>query len=147
MSWSVSEPVIVPVDFSGMSVDAVSTARKIAEQSDNVYAVHVVSNYDQIAPGTDHLEAATDDERRAAVRANFAAFLDENGFGDVREIILEGEVGEQIAEYAASIKAGLVVISSHGYDGVKRMLLGSVAESIIREIDCAVLVLRRADAE
>ena len=43
--------------------------------------------------------------------------------------------------------ADLIVISSHGYHGVKRILLGSVAETVIRHASCAVLVLRRSDAE
>lgn len=147
MSWTVSAPVIVPVDFSGMTVDALKTAQKIAERPELLYAVHVVSNYDHIAPGTDDLESATDEKRRAIVRSNFSKYLDEHGIHDVQDTILEGEPAAAIAAFASKMKAGLIVIPSHGYDGVKRLLLGSVAESIIREVDCPVLVLRRQDAD
>jgi nucleotide-binding universal stress UspA family protein len=147
MSWTVSQPVIVPVDFSGMSVEAIATACEITGRPENVYAVHVVSNFDQIAPGTAGLESASDEERRAIVRTHFAEFLQQNGFPDIHETILDGQPAIEIAKYATEIKAGLVVIPSHGYDGVKRLLLGSVAESVIRHADCPVLVLRRPDAE
>lgn len=147
MVWSVSKPVVVPVDFSGMSVEAIATACEIAGSVQNVYAVHVVPNFDQIAPETVDLESASDEERRAVAAKHFAEFLSDNGFPDVHEAILEGQPEQQIAEYASSISAGLVVIPSHGYDGIKRLLLGSVAESVIRHVECPVLVLRRQDAE
>ena len=147
MSWTVSAPIVVPVDFSGMSVEAIRTACAIAERDDRVYAVHVVPNLDHIVPGMDELDLATDEERSAAVRAHFAEYLTEHGFPDVQEIILEGRPPTEIAAYAEKLKAGLVVIPSHGYDGVKRMLLGSVAEGVVRHVGCPVLVLRRRDAE
>lgn len=147
MSWSVSSPVVVPVDFSGMSVEAIATACQIADSVQNVHAVHVVSNLDQIAPETGGLEAASDEERRAAVRRHFAEFLSKHDFPNVQETILDGLAEQEIAKYAARIKAGLIVIPSHGYDGIKRLFLGSVAESVIRHADCPVLVLRRQDAE
>ncbi len=147
MSWSVSSPVVVPVDFSGMSAEALATACQIAGGVDNVYAVHVVSNLDQIAPEMAGLEGASDKGRRAAVAAHFADFLSHNGFPDVHEKILDGQADQEIVKYAATIKAGLIVIPSHGYDGIKRLLLGSVAENVIRRAACPVLVLRRQDAE
>jgi nucleotide-binding universal stress UspA family protein len=55
--------------------------------------------------------------------------------------------GTEIAEYADEIGADLIVIPSHGYHGVKRLLLGSVAERVIRAAHCSVLVLRRSDAD
>ena len=58
-----------------------------------------------------------------------------------------GQPGHEICEQARRTGADLIVISSHGYHGVKRFLLGSVAEAVIRHADVAVLVLRRADAE
>jgi len=39
------------------------------------------------------------------------------------------------------------VIPSHGYHGVKRLFLGSVAERVLRHAPCRVLVLRRNDAD
>lgn len=147
MSWSISKPILVPIDFSGMSVEAIATACKISQQNDNVVAVHVVSNYDQITPGMERLKDATDEERRANVQSHFSSYLKEHGFGDIRELVLEGQPEVEIPRYATQIDAGLIVIPSHGYDGIKRLLLGSVAECVIREANCPVLVMRRKDAE
>ncbi len=58
-----------------------------------------------------------------------------------------GDPGLVITDYATEIGAGLIVIPSHGYHGLKRLVLGSVAERVIRHADCSVLVLRRGDAD
>ena len=58
-----------------------------------------------------------------------------------------GQPGHEICEYADETNADMIVISSHGYHGMKRFLLGSVAEVVIRHAHVPVLVLRRADAE
>jgi len=147
MSWTVAAPVVVPIDFSGMSVEAVRTAIEIAGTRGHVHVVHVVTNFDQVAPGIEELNQGSDEERSEAVRAHFSEFLSKHGFNDVREVVLEGKPEAEIAEYANRLHAGLVVIPSHGYDGIKRLLLGSVAESVIRHAECGVLVLRRPDAE
>ena len=147
MSWETSAPIVVPIDFSGMSVKAVQTAQQMAMDPDQIHVVHVVPALDQIIPGHDAWALPTDEERRSAVKQHFAEFLSEHGFDRVREVILDGRPGSEIAEYASKIKAGLVVIPSHGYHGVKRLLLGSVAEQVVRHVDCPVFVLRRQDAE
>ena len=144
MSWTVAEPILVPVDFSGMSVAAISA---IANRVEQVFAVHVVPNLDHIAPGTTDLELGTDEERHVGVRAHFGKYLAEHGFSDVQPIILNGDPATEIAACAERLKAGLVVIPSHGYDGIRRLLLGSVAEGVVRDVACPVLVLRRMDAE
>lgn len=147
MAWETTKPIVVPIDFSGMSVEAVGEACKLAASRDQVHVVHVVVTLDQIVPVTDGLSLPTDEDRRTAVCRHFARFLDEQGFEGLKEVVLDGRPGSTIADYAAKIDAGLIVIPSHGYDGVKRLLLGSVAEQVIRLATCPVFVLRRPDAE
>lgn len=147
MAWETSAPVVVPIDFSGMSVEAIQTARSMVADDDQIHVVHVVPMLDQIIPGDHPWSLPTDEERRAAVRQHFSDFLASHGLNRVREIILDGRPGSEIADYATSVKAELIVIPSHGYDGFKRLLLGSVAEQVVRHADCPVFVLRRKDAE
>jgi len=54
-----------------------------------------------------------------------------------------GEPVESVAEAAGDWRADLVVIGSHGRDGVDRFLLGSVAEGVARHAPCPVLVVRK----
>mgnify|MGYP000368518713 CR=1 FL=1 len=147
MSWETKKPVIVPIDFSGMSVAAIETAQQLAADQSSVHVVHVVPTLDQIGAGMEGWSLPTDDERATSVQQHFNQFLAEHGFTHLREVILEGQPGQEIADYATKIDAGVIVIPSHGYHGVKRLLLGSVAEKVVRLAACPVFILRRHDAE
>jgi len=48
-----------------------------------------------------------------------------------------------IVEYARSIHADVIVVGTHGRDGVSRLLMGSIAEHVVRHAPCPVLVVRR----
>lgn len=54
--------------------------------------------------------------------------------------------GAGIAEQAKAIGADLIIVGSHGRTGLKRVLLGSVAERVVRLAPCPVLVVRSAEA-
>ena len=66
---------------------------------------------------------------------------------DIKVMLREGKPGVTILKVSEEISADLIVIPSHGYHGMKRLVLGSVAERVIRHATCSVLVLRRSDAE
>ncbi len=59
----------------------------------------------------------------------------------VETTILEGAADEQIISYSREHGVDLIVISTHGYGGVKRLLLGSVTDRVIRSCEFPVLVL------
>ncbi|MEQ9407836.1 MAG: universal stress protein [Fuerstiella sp.] len=147
MGWETSKPVIVPVDFSGMSVQAVRTGLQLAAAPSQVHVVHVVPVLDQIVSDVENWSIPSDEDRREAVRRHFREFLNKNQFQHLKEVVLDGQPGPKIAEYAAANGAGVIVIPSHGYHGLKRILLGSVAEKVIRLANCPVFILRREDAE
>ena len=54
----------------------------------------------------------------------------------MKTLIREGDPGLIIADYADEVHADLIVMPSHGYHGVKRLLLGSVAERVLRHANC-----------
>ena len=58
------------------------------------------------------------------------------------EFVQTGAPAETIARAAAEWRADLIVIGSHGRTGVRRALLGSVAEAVMRNAPCPVLVAR-----
>ncbi len=61
--------------------------------------------------------------------------------GKVETAILEGAADEQIISYSREHGVDLIVISTHGYGGVKRLLLGSVTDRVIRSCEVPVLVI------
>lgn len=147
MGWETTKPVVVPIDFSGMSVTAIDAALKAAAGPELVHVVHVVPTLDQVVPDVEEWGIPGDEEREASVRSHFTEFLRNHGFKHLRQVVLDGRPGPQVAEYAEKIGAGLIVIPSHGFHGLKRWFLGSVAEQVTRLAKCPVLVMRRDDAE
>ena len=61
---------------------------------------------------------------------------------DVDFAVEAGDVRETIIESAERWHADLVVLGSRGHTGMERLLLGSVAESVVRHANCSVLVVR-----
>ncbi len=144
MSWLPKQNVIVPVDFSTQSLTAIQTALELTGSLKNVHVIHVVVPLATVTVG--EVWVAEDVESRiSAAREYLAKFLEEHALTGVTSEVREGDPGLQIAEYASSIQADLVVIPSHGRHGVQRLLLGSVTERVLRHVECPILVLRRKD--
>jgi nucleotide-binding universal stress UspA family protein len=60
----------------------------------------------------------------------------------VRHIFLEGDPGTEIVRYATEAGMDLIVMGTHGRTGLERLLMGSVAERVMREAPCSVLVVK-----
>lgn len=75
---------------------------------------------------------AVDDARRR---------LTELAAGDPTQV-LEGRPADVIVDHARAVKADLIVMGSLGRTGLERLLVGSVAERVVRLAPCPVLVVR-----
>lgn len=60
----------------------------------------------------------------------------------VSHVLLEGDPASEIARYAADAGIDVIVIGTHGRTGVDRLVMGSVAEKVMREAPCSVLVVK-----
>jgi len=140
MSWLPKEKVVVPVDYSDESLGAVEVARTLVKDSGHLYVTHVLSPM----PATDPellWESETYESRREECEARLRErFADKHSGVQVRASV--GDPGSEIAAYAEEIGADLIVLPSHGRTGLKRLLIGSVAERVCRLAHCPVLVLR-----
>lgn len=56
-----------------------------------------------------------------------------------------GDACKEILQCAAELEADVILIGTHGRSGVRRMLLGSVAEGVVRKASCPVIVVREKD--
>jgi nucleotide-binding universal stress UspA family protein len=60
----------------------------------------------------------------------------------VTHVLLEGDPATEIVRYAQDALMNLVVMGTHGRTGLERLLMGSVAEKVLRESPCSVLVVK-----
>lgn len=140
--------VVVPIDFSADSEPAIRSALSFVDDPAGLHVLHVL--YPLSADASLHgLVPVTfsDETRQSAAQDRLADLLKTLGASSARSAVVSGDAGLETADYAQQVGADLIVVPSHGYHGVKRFLLGSTAERIIRHAHCSVLVLRRRDAE
>jgi nucleotide-binding universal stress UspA family protein len=133
--------VVVPVDLSAASLRAVETAMQLVEIPAHVRIVHVLPVLAAAEPGV--IWDTVDDAGRSqhAARAVRERLL-QAGFEGLDVSVVVGDPGHEIADFAEQVGADLIVLPSHGRTGLTRLLIGSVAERVVRLAHCPVLVLR-----
>lgn len=137
--------ILVPTDLSAAAANSVRVARSIAADDGDVTVAFVGLDRELVAPGHIWGMDAIAQENVAVLEQRLRDWISENELGDVRPVLRYGDPGMEICALASEQKVPLVIVPSHGRTGVRRILLGSVAERIIRHCDCSVLVLRRTD--
>ena len=60
----------------------------------------------------------------------------------VHNVVAKGVVAEEILRVARLLRCGLIVLATHGRTGLKHVLMGSVAENVVRRAPCPVLIVR-----
>lgn len=141
MSWLDKGRVVIPIDFSDESFKAVDVARMIAGGSGHLHVIHVLSPMpidDRESLWTTDTDETPIQKCEDTLRKRFAG----EEHHRVRIRVSVGNPGNEITAYAEEIGADLIVLPSHGRTGIKRLLIGSVAERVCRIAPCPVLVLR-----
>lgn len=132
--------VIVPWDFSELSKIALAKTVDLVDSPDQVELIHVTPYPAASEPAVVwgmYSEVDISDSLLKSYREEV-----DPKFAKLRFTTVFGDPGTEIAHFAERHDAGLIVISSHGRRGLPRMLLGSVAERVVRLAPCPVLVLR-----
>jgi nucleotide-binding universal stress UspA family protein len=138
--------ILCPIDRSPSSLQAFDRAIAIARRRRaRLYLLEVVESL--AAPGgrVGPKQPGVLNEERAALERDLRQVLVSRRVSDVKvEIIMrEGNVVQEILAQAADCRPDLIVIGSHGRGGVQRLVLGSVAEKVLRQATCPVLTVRR----
>ena len=141
MNWFARKKVLVPVDFSDESFSAVDSALELVANPTDLIVVYVLQDLSPMEPG--EIWHTVDPESRIqhAVKALRERLADEKYRGLQFDVVI-GDPGHEITKLAEREAADLIVLPSHGRTGLKRMLIGSVAERVVRLAHCPVLVLR-----
>lgn len=147
----VFEKILLASDGSEESSLAAQMANKLAQKlGSELYVVHVgaaASDYAFPEPALmgpdfrDEMREPADEEARPKLDAQVRS-IEEAG-GAVQDAHLKlGRPDAEIVSLAETLGAGLVVLGSRGSEGIKRALLGSVSESVVRHAHSSVLVVR-----
>ena len=141
MAWLPKQKVVVPIDFSDESLAAVDEALQLVESPAAITVVHILPELSVADPGV-VWQTIDNENRRSHTEEAIRERLGGEKYAGLRIEVDFGDPGYRIAEFARKWGAELIVIPSHGRTGVQRLLIGSVAERVLRLAHCPVLVLR-----
>jgi nucleotide-binding universal stress UspA family protein len=139
------EQILVATDFSEASAAALEYGRSLARTfSASLHVLHVRENtFLRPVPGDPftlkaaaerHLEDRLTHDDLTALRA-------------VSALVMSDNPAEEIVKYAATHDIGLIVMGTHGRGTMAQLLVGSVAEKVVRTAPCPVLTVRQPERE
>ena len=142
--------IVVPIDFSKMSVQAIQIAKQLARRfGASIHLAHVrQSNYasDVMAPVPPMVPFAFTSYEHDAARSvlkELEEVASECGVSSASCDVLSGAPPfDEICRLGHTIPADLIVMPTHGRTGLKHVFLGSTAERIVQHSSCPVLVTR-----
>jgi nucleotide-binding universal stress UspA family protein len=138
--------ILVPSDFSECSDQALRYGLELARKFDaTLHAIHVVQD-----PATQPWAAEgfaiplleVTEQWLKDAEARLATEIPEIDRARVRVTALLGAVYPEVLRYAQEQEIDLIVMGTHGRGGVSHLLLGSIAEKVVRRSPCPVLTVR-----
>ena len=148
--------ILVPLDGSEVSASSLPAARQLAQSlGARVHLLQVSSQTEEFAVlrgaefgtmGSDYSQQVLD-EVMTAQRDRIERYLDEVGADltsdglTVVKAVEDGQPADKIVDYAEAAGIDLILMSTHGRGGVRRFLVGSVTDKVIRSTHLPVLVI------
>jgi nucleotide-binding universal stress UspA family protein len=133
------QKILYPTDFSSYSNQAYFHAIAQAEKHGASLTILFVYNPDSITtPGSQGDEEAD----RRYWREQLEQIRPVDPRISVRHVLATGDPATEIVNYARDAGMDLIVMGTHGRTGLDRLLMGSVAEKVLRESACSVLVVK-----
>jgi len=142
--------ILVPIDFSEDSKKALRYATAFARQfGAKIILLHVlvpipVSSEYPCGP----VVMQQQDETARYLEDQLSTLGRKEAGDSVSEAVVRCGAGfDEIARAAKELDIDLIVLSTHGYTGLKHILLGSTAERVVRHASCPVLIVRERERE
>ena len=138
--------ILVPIDFSDNSQKVFTAAANVALKfGAELVSIFVVQSFeDHSGFFVPHMPVLQfQEEMQGSAEKKMTAFLAENlpaGLAGNGKVVV-GDVGEEIVAFAKQEKIDMIVMGTHGYKGLERVLFGSVAEQVVKTASCPVLTV------
>lgn len=134
--------ILAPVDFSENSKKILDSASDIAEKFGAALSVvFVVQSFDDYSGFfVPHMPVAKfEEEMVQGAEQKMDSFLD--SYTGVEAKVLIGDVGEEVVRYAEETGIDMIIMGTHGYKGLEKVMFGSVAEKVVKTASCPVLTI------
>lgn len=140
------EKILVPIDFSENSAKILDTAIFFAEKFNaKLFVVFVMQTLDDYSGFfVPHMPIAQfEEEMRQSAEKKMGSFIEENMKKEVLHdaTVLNGDIAEELINYAKDKDTDLIIMGTHGYKGLEKVLFGSVADKVVKLAPCPVLTV------
>ncbi|MFI1771622.1 universal stress protein [Thalassobellus citreus] len=139
------QKIIVPIDFSEYSEYALETAAKLAKKYDaEILALHMLEMSDLVYTASEGLQNEKVAFFITLSEQKFEKFLEKEYLKDIKviPIIKHFKVFSEVNDVAKKHGADLIIMGSHGSNGVKDIFVGSNTERVVRNAEIPVLVIK-----
>lgn len=136
-----SGPIVFPTDFSTASDAGLAQATKLAKQAgERLVVVHVAEP--PLAYGGGELYYGIPEPNEQALAEMLGKVRPTEPGVPCEHHLVRGEPAHEIVRLAEQVKASMIVMGTHGRTGLMRLLMGSVAEAVVRRAACPVLIFK-----
>ena len=143
--------ILTPIDFSENAGKIVKAAADVAgtfkAELHLVFVAQTFEDYSGFFVPPVNLPNL-EEELFAAAQQQMEAYVEENrkmcadaGVSHVTGKVLSGDIAEEILSYAEKKKVQLIIMGTHGYKGLERIMFGSVADKVVKTASCPVMTI------
>lgn len=142
--------VVTPIDFSENAGLVVESAAYMAGTfGAQLHIVFIVQNFEDYSgffvpqmnvPNIEHELLVGAQEQMETFCKEHRECFDSLGV-ETESKVLVGDVAEKIVEYAGDVQGDLIVMGTHGYKGLERIMFGSVADKVVKSAPCPVTTI------
>ena len=141
--------VLLCTDGSELATNAIRHSLELLATPDQIVVLSVASAIDPtlvtgtgFAGGVMTFDEKNDivDAQRAASQQHVDDAIAELGIAGAETLVVAGDAGSEICRAAEKLSASVVVLGTHGRGGIKRALMGSTSDHVVRHCTCPVLV-------
>ena len=143
--------ILVPLDGSELAATALEPARIMARKQAGEIILLTVPTYGHVlAPSATGYSLLPPAQNLDLLSQDAEIYLEgiyqqinEPGL-EVKTEVVSGDIAGNIVDHAAANDANLIAMTTHGYSGITRWMMGSITERVLRSAPCPVLVIRCA---
>lgn len=143
--------VVTPIDFSDNSkLIAESAAYFAGKFGAAMHLIYIVQNFEDYSgffvpqmtlPSLESELVEGAENKMKTFTEEISDFCTKAGISSLEGKVFMGEVSEKIVDYAGEIEADMIIMGTHGYKGLEKIMFGSVADKIVRSAACPVLTI------
>jgi nucleotide-binding universal stress UspA family protein len=142
--------ILFPTDFSSCNEAALKLASTLAAESQALVYVAYVHDIQHLSASMGeaaYLYESQWKEELTSAQSQLSQVLPTVPAVNYRHVLLSGSPVPELLQFADEHDVDLIVMGSHGRSGLSRLILGSVAEGVMRKAKCPVLVVKQPSPE